>query len=348
MSLGILVSTPTPHGDSMASDQRIMVTGGAGYIGSHCVRMLLEKGYAVRILDSLLFGDAALQPLLQANPGRLELVRGDIRHVEDVVAATRGCWGVIHLAGIVGDPACEQDPEATHTINYEATKIMVEVAKYAGVRRFVFASTCSVYGAAEDYVLNEGSILNPLSLYAETNLRSEQVILRGFEGASTVPVIVRFATVYGVSARMRFDLVVNIMTAKAHHDHKVRVYGGEQWRPIVHVQDAARALVTCLEASEEGARAEIFNIGSNDQNYRIRELAELVCRTLPGTELEYMKDNPDNRSYHVSFDKARYLLDYEVHFTVPQGVLEISRLLGSGAIGDYRHDRYYNVRYAYK
>jgi nucleoside-diphosphate-sugar epimerase len=327
---------------------KIMVTGGAGYIGSHCVRLLLEKGYSVRVLDSLLWGDGALRPLLESSGESLELVRGDIRHVEEVVAATKGCQGVIHLAGIVGDPACELDPDATHTINYEATKIMVEVAKYADVQRFVFASTCSVYGAADDHVLNEGSVLNPISLYAETNLRSEHVILRGFEGAATVPAIVRFATAYGLSARMRFDLVINIMTAKAHYDGKVRVFGGDQWRPVVHVQDAARGLIACLEAPADRVRGEVFNIGSNDQNYRIRDLAEVVCRTLPGTQIENMKDNPDRRCYHVSFDKARYVLGYEVHHTVAHGVLEIAQLLGSGVVDNYLDDRYYNVRYAYK
>ena len=332
----------------MTAKKRILVTGGAGYIGSHCVRLLLDKGYSVRVLDSLLFGDAALQPLMVEAADRLELIKGDIRHVEDVTAATKGCQGVIHLAGIVGDPACELDRDATHTINFEATKILVEMAKYAGVERFVFASTCSVYGAAEDYLLNEGSVLNPLSLYAETNLRSEYVILRGFEGTDTVPVIVRFATVYGSSARMRFDLVVNIMTAKAHYDGKVRVFGGDQWRPNVHVHDAARGLVACLEAPAERVRGEVFNIGSNDQNYRIRDLAEVVCRTLPGTQIENMKDNPDRRCYHVSFDKARYVLGYEVHHTVAHGVLEIAQLLGSGVVDNYLDDRYYNVRYAYK
>jgi nucleoside-diphosphate-sugar epimerase len=331
----------------MAAKMKIMVTGGAGFIGSHCVRMLLEKGYSVRVLDSLLFGDLALKPLLEAGQD-LEILKGDIRHVEDVVAATKGCHGVIHLAGIVGDPACELDPEATHTINFEATKIMVEVAKYANVKRFVFASTCSVYGAAEDFVLNEGSLVNPVSLYAETNLRSEQVILRSFEGSRTVPTIVRFATVYGVSGRMRFDLVVNIMSAKAHFDRKVRVFGGDQWRPNVHVQDAARGLIACMEAPEGRARGEVFNIGSNDQNYKIRELGEIVTRTLPGVDSEIVKDSPDKRSYHVSFDKARYVLGFEVHHTVAQGVLEIAKLLESGAIANYLDDRYYNVKYTYK
>ncbi len=331
-----------------SSKQRILVTGGAGYIGSHCVRILLAKGFTVRVLDNLIFGDESLTPLMGNGAGNLELVQGDIRHVEDVVAATKGCQGVIHLAGIVGDPACELDPEATHTINYEATKILVEVAKYANVRRFVFASTCSVYGAAEDYILNEGSVVNPVSLYAETNLRSEHIILRGFEGTTTVPTVVRFATVFGTSARMRFDLVVNIMTAKAHYDGKVRVFGGDQWRPNVHVHDAARGLVACLEGPEDRVRGEVFNIGSNDQNYKIRELGEIVARTLPGTQIEIMKDSPDKRSYHVSFDKARYVLGYEVHHTVAQGVLEIADLLKEGKVPNYLDDRYYNVKYEYK
>jgi nucleoside-diphosphate-sugar epimerase len=331
----------------MPARMKIMVTGGAGFIGSHCVRMLLEKGYSVRVLDSLLFGGRALEPLIKA--GRdLELLQGDIRHVEDVVAATKGCHGVIHLAGVVGDPACELDPMATHTINFEATKIMVEAAKYANVKRFVFASTCSVYGAAEDFVLNEGSLVNPVSLYAETNLRSEHVILSGFEGSRTVPTVVRFATVYGASDRMRFDLVVNIMTAKAHFDRKVRVFGGDQWRPNVHVQDAARGLIACLEAPEDKARGEVFNIGSNEQNHKVRELGEIVSGTLPGVAMEIVEDSPDKRSYHVSFDKAHYVLGFEARHTVSQGVLEVARLLDSGAIVNYLDDCYYNVKYLYK
>jgi nucleoside-diphosphate-sugar epimerase len=331
----------------MPAKSTIMVTGGAGYIGSHLVRMLLAGGHRVRVLDSLAFGDGALRPMMNGD-GRLELICGDIRHVEDVVAATKGCQAVFHLAGIVGDPACELDPEATHTINYEATKIMVEVAKYASVKRFIFASTCSVYGAAEDYVLNEGSVVNPVSLYAETNLRSEGIILRGFEGTRTVPTIVRFATIYGVSARMRFDLVVNIMAAKAHYDRKVRVFGGDQWRPNVHVEDAARGLMACWEAPEDRARGEVFNIGSNDQNYRIREIGEIVARTIPGTQIEVIPDSPDKRSYHVSFDKARYVLGFEVHHTLGQGVMEVAELLAADKIPNYLDDRYYNVKYLYK
>jgi len=330
----------------MQSRKRILVTGGAGYIGSQLVRKLLAKNYRVRVLDSFLFGDGSIREL-RSNPD-FEVLQGDIRHIEDLVSSMKDCYGAIHLAGIVGDPACEIDPDATHAINYEATKLIVEVSKYRKLSRFVFASTCSVYGAAEDYRLNEGSVLNPVSLYAETNLRSEAIILRGFERTDTVPVIVRFATVYGASHRMRFDLVVNILSAKAVKERKIKIYGGHQWRPNVHVQDAAEALIRCLEAREDRVASEVFNIGSNEQNYRIIELGELVCRILPGTEMEVLEESPDSRSYNVSFDKAVHVLESRPRKTVEDGVLEIKELLESGGIADYLDDRYYNVKYLYK
>lgn len=330
----------------MNDKKLIMVTGGAGYIGSHVVRKLLDKGYRVRNLDKLAFGDASVREL-QGKPDYEQIV-GDIRHIEDVVAAAKGAYGVIHLAGIVGDPACELDHDATYSINLEATKLMVECCKYAGIQRFVFASTCSVYGAADDYTLNEGSVLNPVSLYAETNLASERIILKGFEGTDVVPTIVRFATVYGASHRMRFDLVVNIMSAKAVKEGVVKVFGGDQWRPNVHCQDAARGLIACLEAESEKVKNEIFNIGSDEQNYKIQELGELVARCVPGTKVETMGESPDRRSYKVSFEKARQVLGFRPEHTVESGVQEIRKMLENGVVENYQADRYYNVRYIYR
>lgn len=330
----------------MSDKKLILVTGGSGYIGSHLVRKLLARGYAVRNLDKLAFGDGAIRELY--GHADFSQIVGDIRHVEDVVAATKEAYGVIHLAGIVGDPACDLDHDVTYSINLEATKLMVECCKYTKVQRFVFASTCSVYGAADDYTLNEGSLLNPVSLYAETNLQSEQVIFRGFEGSGIVPVIVRFATVYGASRRMRFDLVVNIMTAKAVKDGKVKVYGGDQWRPNVHCQDAAEGLIACLEAPAEKAKNEVFNIGSDEQNYRINELGNLVAGCVPGASVEVMGESPDRRSYKVSFEKARQVLGFQPKFRVEDGVAEIRKMLEDGVVEDYQADRYYNVRYLYK
>ncbi len=330
----------------MNDNQRVLVTGGAGYIGSHLTRLLLEKGYRVRVLDKLAWGRHSLDDVAD-HPG-FELFEGDIRHVEDLVGALADCDGVIHLAGIVGDPACALDPDMTFGINLEATQVIVDVAKYRRVKRFVFASTCSVYGASDDYTLNEGSLLNPVSLYAETNLQSEQMILRGFRDSETVPTLMRFSTIYGVSTRMRFDLVVNIMTAKAVQEGRVKVYGGDQWRPNVHCRDAARAAIACLEGPVERVRGEIFNVGSDAQNYRILELGQLVAAQLPGTEVEVMGESPDPRSYRVSFDKIHHVLGYRTEHTVEDGVREIADLLRGGSIEDYQDARYYNVRYQYR
>ncbi|NNF06453.1 MAG: SDR family oxidoreductase [Candidatus Eisenbacteria bacterium] len=327
-------------------DKRILVTGGAGYIGSHVTRLLLEKGYRVRVLDKLAWGGESLEEFAD-NPN-FELYQGDIRHVEDLVGSLEDVYGVIHLAGIVGDPACALDPDTTFSINIEATQVIVDVAKYRKVERFVFASTCSVYGAAEDYWLNEGSVLNPVSLYAETNLQSEEIIFRGFKDSTTIPTIVRFGTIYGASKRMRFDLVVNIMSAKGATENKVKVFGGDQWRPNVHCRDAARATIACLEAPVKNVAWEIFNVGSNDQNYRILELGELVAATIPGTEVEVLGDSPDKRSYRVSFDKINHVLGFTCEHKVEGGVQEISDMLKNGTIQDYQDDRYYNVRYLYR
>lgn len=322
----------------------ILVTGGAGYIGSHLTRLLLEKGYRVRVMDKLMFGLDGLKQVLD-HPN-LEMQEGDILHVEEVVRALDGADAVIHLAGLVGDPACSHNRDATVAINYEATKVMVEVSKYKEVRRFLFASTCSVYGAAENYTLNEGSAVSPVSLYAETNLKSEQVILRGFEGTDLVRGIVRFATVYGASDRMRFDLVVNILTARAVVERKVEIFGGEQWRPNVHVRDAANGLICLLEAPAEKVNGEIFNIGSNEQNYRIAELGEIVSRAIPGTRVVHRREQPDSRSYNVSFDKVRHVLSYCAQFQVEEGIREVEGMLTNGSVEDYREDRYYNVKYS--
>jgi nucleoside-diphosphate-sugar epimerase len=322
----------------------ILVTGGAGYVGSHTTRMLLEKGYRVRVMDNLMFGAQGVEEF-EANPN-FELQKGDILHLEDVVLAFDGAHAVIHLAGLVGDPACAHNRDATVAINYEATKVMVEIAKYKNLKRFIFASTCSVYGAAEGYVLNEGSVVSPVSLYAETNLKSEEVILRGFEGTDVVRGIVRFATVYGASNRMRFDLVVNILTARAVVENRIEVFGGEQWRPNVHVQDAARGLICLLEGPAEKVNGEIFNVGANEQNYRIADLGEIVAGCIPGTEVIHRTKQVDPRSYHVSFDKVAHVLGYSTELKVQDGILEVEAILTDGRVKDYTEDQYYNVKYS--
>jgi len=300
----------------------------------------------VRALDKLAWGRESILEL-ESHPD-FELYQGDIRHVEDLVASLEGCYGVIHLAGIVGDPACALDPDTTFGINLEATRVIADVARYREVERFVFASTCSVYGAAGDSWLDEGSETAPESLYARTNLQSEAILLEALGASAVVPTILRFGTIYGASARMRFDLVVNIMAAKAASERKVTVFGGEQWRPNLHVRDAARSTIAALEADATLVRGEKFNVGSDEQNHRIAELGELVARQVPGTEVASVAEAPDKRSYRVSFEKIKKVLGFTCTRRVEEGAREVAELVASGSVPDYRQDRYYNVRYQYR
>jgi len=216
------------------SSETILVTGGAGYIGSHLVKKLLSRDYKVRVIDNLMFGEEGIRPFL--NKRNFEFIKGDIRHIEDLVEAMRDVYAVIDLAAIVGEPACEVDHNATLTINYESTKALIEIAKYCKVKRFIFASTCSVYGRSSS-ILDEKAKLKPLSLYAESKMKSEEVLLDN-SGNKLVPTILRLSTIYGVSPRMRFDLVVNILAVKAITEGRIGIYGGRQWRPNLHVRDA--------------------------------------------------------------------------------------------------------------
>jgi nucleoside-diphosphate-sugar epimerase len=327
-------------------DQRILVTGGAGYVGSHLTRQLLELGYPVRVLDKLAWGRESIAPLIGV--AGFELLEGDICHIEDLVAGLEGCHGVIHLAGIVGDPACDLDPDATFAVNLASTRTIVDAARYRGVERFVFASTCSVYGAAGDAWIDETSAVSPASLYAETNVQSEKMILEGLRDSDTVASVMRLGTVFGLSPRMRFDLVVNIMTAKAVSEHKLTVHGGEQWRPVVHAHDVARAAVACLEADADVVAGQVFNVGSEQGNYRVAELGKRVAAAVPGTRVEMASDSPDPRSYRVSFQKIRDALGFRCERSLDDGIREVADALRTGEIADFRDDRYYNVRYRYR
>ena len=320
-------------------NKKILVTGGAGYVGCIVVKKLLAKGYKVKVLDSLL--DYNGEKTLEENKN-LEVIHGDIRHLEDLYIAIHDVYAVLHLAGIVGDPACNVDFTATITVNHEATKSLVEICKRFNVKRLIFASSCSVYGASKDIILNEGSFLNPISSYAKTQIDSEQIILDSI-GSDIVPTMLRFGTVYGMSDRMRFDLVVNILTAKAVMEGAMTVFHGKTWRPMIHVDDAANSYITVLEAPDQLVNREIFNVGSNSQNYQMIELGRLVEQAIPGSKLEQVSINEDERNYRVSFDKISNLLGYKTEKTVLGGIEEIADSLRNGKIKNYKDDIYYNV-----
>jgi nucleoside-diphosphate-sugar epimerase len=328
---------------------RVLVTGGAGYIGNYIVEELLENGHDVRVLDTYLFGDGALEPI--ANHERLDVRKGDIRHIEDLSYAMEDRDAVIHMAGIVGDPACDVNEQATQAVNVEATKSLVEVCKLHGIERLVFASTCSVYGASELVELNEGSFLNPLSLYAESKIESEEIIFHETHGEFTDSNItathLRLGTIFGWSRRMRFDLVVNLLTAKAVLEGEIPVYGGEQYRPLVHVHDAARAFVEVLEAPEEKVDHQIFNVGDNDLNYQIKEVGRIVEDEIDGAEVRFVEHKEDERTYRVSFDKINYILGWESEHGIVNGVREIANWIETNEVTDYERDIYRNSTYQY-
>jgi nucleoside-diphosphate-sugar epimerase len=322
-------------------DRRVLVIGGGGYIGSALLPKLLEAGYHVRLLDLLIFGDEPIQKLLD-HP-RLEVRRGDFRHVEQVAEALQGVDSVVHLGAIVGDPACNLDEELTIEVNLTATRMIAELAKASGVERLVFASTCSVYGATEE-MLDERSIVRPISLYGHTKLASERVLL-DMANDRFKPTILRFSTIYGLSGRTRFDLVVNLLTAKAKLEGKITVFGGDQWRPFVHVDDAALAVATVLQSPQAIVGNQIFNVGSNDQNYTIQQIGEMVHECVFSAELLVNSADSDKRNYRVNFNKIRNQLDYTPRWTVRQGIQQVLDAIANGEVSDYADSRYSNVKF---
>jgi nucleoside-diphosphate-sugar epimerase len=323
-----------------SSNETILVVGGAGYIGSILVRKLLKRGHRVRILDSLVYGDSAIKEVLE-HP-RLEFLKGDCRNIQDVVSAMAGVRAVVHLAAIVGDPACDADHKTAREVNYAATRMMIEIAKGEHVEKFVFASSCSVYGASDE-VMTEESEATPISLYADTKVDSERELLAAAD-SDFHPTILRFATIFGLSPRPRFDLVVNLLTAKALQEGLVTIYNGQQWRPFLHVADAAEAILRVLEAPVEVVGGQIYNVGDSRLNYTLTGVADRILDVFPGTRVEHI-DNSDRRSYRVSFEKIHNQLGFECSKTVEEGIAELKEALEDGRISDYQTPLYSNVKY---
>ena len=326
---------------SPATTPRALVIGGAGYIGSALVPLLLEEGYQVRVLDLLIYGDEPLRPWL-GDP-RLEVIQADFRQIDRVVSAMQAVDVVVHLGALVGDPACALDEGLTTEINLMATRMIAEVAKGCGVRYFLFASTCSVYGAGEQ-LLDEHSPLKPVSLYARSKAASEKVLLQMTDD-SFAPVILRFGTLYGLSGRYRFDLVVNLLTAKAIIEGEISIFGGNQWRPFVHVQDTARAIMHVLNAPLETVRGQIFNVGSDEQNYPIWKIGDLIRSYVPSIRVVNRGDEVDPCNYRVNFGKLRKLLGFTPLWTVEKGIEQVIQALQTGQVQDYKQPQYSNIKF---
>ena len=334
------VLTRKGGGDAVHS---VLVIGGAGYIGSVLCRRLLDRGYDVRVLDNLMYGDESIADLYDDE--RFTLVRGDMRSIESVIEAIKGVDAVVHLGGLVGDPASSLDPQKTLELNYHSVTLAAAICKYHQVNRFVLASTCSVYGKSDtpEDLLSETSPLNPVSLYAQSKIASERALL-AMADENFSPTVFRMATIYGLSPRMRFDLVVNVLTAKAATEGVVPIFGGTQYRPLVHVADAARAYVTALEAPITDVAGEVFNVGSNEQNHSIDQIGEIVASCFPAARVDRQADAEDARSYQVAFDKIRDVLGFVPEMTVCDGSLEIKAALEAGLFPDYTDPKYNNFK----
>lgn len=321
--------------------RRVLVIGGAGYVGSALVRQLLVRGYGVRVLDLLLYGDRAMQEL--QSHARFEFVRGDFRNIETVVRCVRDVDAVVHLGAIVGDSAGDLKPEITYDVNVAATRLIAEVARGYGVRRFVFTSTCGVYGAS-DQLLDERSEVNAMSLYARSKLASEEILL-GLTDNQFSPVILRYGTLFGLSYRPRFDLVVNLLTAKAVMERAITIINGDQWRPFLHVEDAARAIVQCLESSAGAIAGQVFDVGSLEENHQLKGIAALVCDVIPGTKVTFVENDGPVVNYRVSCKKIRERLGFQPARTVRDGIQEIKDAFDRGEIRDYTAVEYDNFKF---
>ncbi len=325
----------------------ILVTGGAGYIGYFVVKKLLSRGHNVTVLDNLLYDSKSLEEF--SGLKNFHFILGSIGDFKSVIKAVKNQEAVIALAALVGDPACALNYDETMETNYFSTKCLLDVCEEYGVERLVFASSCSVYGDTKNEIADENFPLNPLSLYAETRVMSEDAILSRVREGKISAVIFRLATVFGVSPRMRFDLVVNLLTAMAINKKQFTVYGGAQWRPNVNVEDAANAFVEGVFIDEAKLKkARIFNVGHESNNLMIDEIGDIIAHAVPGSKVNREKDAADKRNYRVTYDLLYETFKLPKFKTVAQGVEDIKNLFAEGKIKNFEDDIYSNVKYLYK
>jgi nucleoside-diphosphate-sugar epimerase len=321
---------------------KVCVTGGAGYIGAVVAEELLAAGHAVTVLDSLLYGQREVAERLEERGAAF--LEGDVRDAEARRAGLKGADAVVHLAAIVGDPACARAPEVAKEVNIDASLALLQEALAGGVERLVFASTCSNYGRMADpeLAVTETAPLRPVSLYAEHKVEVEQMLL-GSDLNGLTATCLRFATVYGVADRMRFDLTVNEFTRDLWSGRRLEVYGERFWRPYVHVRDAAGAVRMVLGMPPERVAGRVFNVGRSDENYRKLDLVDLITDRLGHGEVSYVHRDEDPRDYRVSFDRIRRELGFVPAIRVTGGVDELVDALEQKTFGDPYSPCYANV-----
>jgi nucleoside-diphosphate-sugar epimerase len=319
---------------------RVLVTGGAGYVGSVLIPKLLDAGYTARVLDLYLYGEQVFDGV-RGNP-KLEEVKGDIRDQALLKTALKDCDAVIHLACISNDPSFELDPDLGKSINYDAFFGLVDISKDCGVKRFIYASSSSVYGVKQEPDVTENLSLEPLTDYSKYKALCEEVLLaRQAKGFTAL--ILRPATVCGYSPRLRLDLTVNIMTSHAIHNHVIKVFGGAQARPNLHIQDMTDLYLRSLEWEDAAISGKIYNAGY--ENHTVREIADMVQEVVgPDVDIVTTPTN-DNRSYRISSDKIKRELGFVPRHTIHQAVEDLKAAFQQGLVPNAMTDpRYSNIQ----
>ncbi len=319
--------------------KRVMVTGGAGYVGSSLVPKLLRNGYEVAVLDLYLYGDVFAD--LKPSPNLTE-VKGDLRNAADVNRALAGCDAVIHLACISNDPSFDLNPDLGRSINYDCFRPLVKAAKDAGVKRFIYASSSSVYGIKKDMNVTEELSLDPLTDYSKYKAMCEEVLEEERE-PGFVAVTLRPATICGYAPRLRLDLTVNILTSHAINNKRITVFGGEQLRPNLHVEDMTDLYLQLLEAPDEVVNGKVWNAGYH--NLKVREIAEMVQSEVgQGVDI-VVTPSDDHRSYHVSSEKIKREFGFTAQRTVSDAIVDLRDAFLSGKVPNaMTDDRYYNIK----
>ena len=326
--------------------EHILVTGGAGYVGSGLLRELLSENYRVTCVDNLMFGGESLLDIWHNE--NFNFIKCDVNNHNSFneILIENKFNAVIHLAAIVGDPACKLYSDLALKTNRDSTKWLLDKCKEIGISKFIFASTCSNYGKMEDsesYV-DENSKLAPVSLYAELKVEFEKYMLNEIEKTDEfIPTSLRFSTVYGLSPRMRFDLTVNEFTKDLAMGRELIIFGEKFWRPYCHVKDFSNAFVTVLRASKDKVAYNVFNVGDTSENYTKEMLVEEIRKALPESNIKYVDKNEDPRDYRVNSDKIKRELGFEITMRVPDGIEEVKRMIQEGVIQDPEDQRYYNI-----
>ncbi|MBN2459193.1 NAD(P)-dependent oxidoreductase [Candidatus Woesearchaeota archaeon] len=339
-----------PEEKSKGKPKRVLVTGGAGYVGSELVPLLLKKGYKVNVLDTFWFWESteefvnAINAQKAEKNSNLKLIKGDLRNKEDVIKALKGVDSVIHLACVSNDPSADLDPKFTHSVNYDGSLNLIDMSKAAGIKRFIYASSSSVYGVRSEPNVTEDLEPEPITQYSKLKIEVEHYLLYrlGQEENDFKGVIIRPSTVCGYSPRARLDVVVNILTNSAINKRKIIVMGGEQLRPLIHIKDMIRLYELLLRVPIDKVNGKIYNAGYG--NLKVSEIANLVKEVVGNVPVEVQPTN-DPRSYHVNSDKIKKELGFVPEHTIKESVIELKKAFASGKLpGTDTKDVYYNIK----